>query len=188
MTLGTVAAAAQMPFFPAVYRAAIDALAALPVRVLVTLGEDADPAALGPPPPNVRLERWVPQEEVLRHAAAVVSHGGYGTTLGALAHGVPLVVVPLFSFDQWMNAAAVERAGAGVALGGNPAERPVFGVPDDEALAAIGPAVERAVGEPGFAAAARRLAAEMEQMPPPAAAVDVLDEIRRGDPLPTRPA
>jgi UDP:flavonoid glycosyltransferase YjiC (YdhE family) len=46
-------------------------------------------------------------------AAAVVCHGGYGSTLGALRHGVPLVVMPLFSSDQWVNAAAVARAGAG---------------------------------------------------------------------------
>jgi UDP:flavonoid glycosyltransferase YjiC (YdhE family) len=46
----------------------------------------------------------------------IVCRGGYGSTLGALRHGVPLVVMPLFSADQWVNAAAVARAGAGIAL------------------------------------------------------------------------
>jgi hypothetical protein len=49
-----------------------------------------------------------------------VGHGGFGTTMAALAHGVPMVVVPLFAIDQHYNAAAVARAGAGVALGEGP--------------------------------------------------------------------
>jgi glycosyltransferase len=50
------------------------------------------------------------------HVAAVVGHGGFGTTLAALAAGAPQVVVPLFSFDQFDNAARVAEVGAGVAL------------------------------------------------------------------------
>ena len=59
LTLGSVAG--SMGFFPGVYRAAIDALAPLDVRVLVTTGRDADPAELGPLPANVHAERWVAQ-------------------------------------------------------------------------------------------------------------------------------
>ena len=81
--------------------------------VLLTVGEDRDHGELGPLPDNVTVERWVPQDEVLPRAAAVVTHGGHGSTLGALAHGVPMVVLPLFSLDQWFNAEAVARAGAG---------------------------------------------------------------------------
>jgi hypothetical protein len=73
LTLGTVAPSTDL--FPAVYRTAIEALAALPVRVLVTVGREADPAALGPLPPAVRALSWVPQADVLAHAAAVASHG-----------------------------------------------------------------------------------------------------------------
>ncbi len=66
---------------------------------------------LGTPPPNVRVERWVDQNEVLTRATAVVCHGGGGTTLAA---GVPLVVVPSFSSDQHINARRVAASGSGV--------------------------------------------------------------------------
>src|SRR5205085_4793966 len=117
VTFGSVTADQHLPFFPELYRRAIDALAPVPARVLVTIGEARGVSELGPLPPNVRVERWVPQDEVLPHAAVVVGHGGHGTTLGALRHGVPQVVLPLFSLDQWANAAAVARTGAGRAVG-----------------------------------------------------------------------
>src|SRR5687767_13780292 len=105
-----------MPYFPALYRAAIDALAPLAVRILMTIGDERDHGELGRLPANVHVERWVAHDLVAPHASVVVGHGGYGTTLGTLRLGVPLVVVPLFSSDQWINAAAVAAAGAGVAL------------------------------------------------------------------------
>jgi UDP:flavonoid glycosyltransferase YjiC (YdhE family) len=113
VTFGSVAGA--LPPFAGVYRAALDALADLPVRVLLTTGA-ADPESLGPIPPNARVERWVPQAAVLARAAVAVGHGGFGTTFGALAAGVPPVVLPLFSSDQFANAAAVAATGAGLAV------------------------------------------------------------------------
>ena len=86
-------------------------------RVLVTVGRHADPAELGALPPNVHVERWVAQASVMPHAAAMVAHGGAGTTLAALAAGVPLVMLPL-SADQPINARHVAELGAGVALDG----------------------------------------------------------------------
>ncbi|WP_447007584.1 glycosyltransferase [Saccharothrix isguenensis] len=62
--------------------------------------------------PGVRVERFRPQQDVMPHADAVIGHGGFGTTMTALAGGVPRVVVPLFALDQFHNARAVERAGA----------------------------------------------------------------------------
>src|SRR4051812_45732376 len=110
----------QQVFFPGLYRAAIDAVADLPVRVLVTIGDTRDPADLGPLPPSVHVERWVAQAAVMPAAAAMVAHGGAGTTLTALAGGVPMAMIPLFS-DQPDNAARVADAGAGIVLTGGPA-------------------------------------------------------------------
>ncbi len=81
-TFGTVTAAAHLHYFPDFHRAAIAELADVDARVLLTIGEDRDLSELGPLPANVRVERWAPQDAVIPHAAAVVSHGGYGTTLG----------------------------------------------------------------------------------------------------------
>ncbi len=101
LTFGSVTAGAHLPFFPDLYRAAIEALADLPVRLLLTIGNDRDPAELGTElPENLRVEQWVSQDAVSPRAAAIICHGGYGTTLNALTHGRPLVFLPLFSTDH----------------------------------------------------------------------------------------
>ena len=119
---------------------------------LVTVGRDVEPDELGPLPPRVRVERFVPQAHILQRAVAVLSHGGSGTTLGALAHGLPLVLVPQAA-DQFDNAARAEKAGAAVVL--RPSE-----VTAESVRAALG----RVLGEPSFAEAARGIAAEIQEM------------------------
>ena len=113
VTFGTVAP--TMPGMMLLFRAVFDAVAGLPVRVLLTVGRELDIGQLGTPPKNVRIERWVDQVDVMTEAALVVCHGGAGTTLGALAAGVPMVIFPLFA-DQAANARCVVAAGAGVAV------------------------------------------------------------------------
>jgi UDP:flavonoid glycosyltransferase YjiC (YdhE family) len=177
VSFGSVTAGGHLPFYPALYRAAIEALAPLPARFLLTVGEERDHAELGALPPNVTVERWVPQDEVLHRAAAVVTHGGLGSTLGALAHGVPLVVLPLFSLDQWFNAAAVARAGAGVALDAERHSRRAVDLPDAVTLAALRPAVEHVLTDPAPRRAAQAIADEIRALPPVEDAVPALEAI-----------
>ena len=136
--------------YPGLYRAAIDAVAGLPVRVLVTVGRQADPAELGPLPENVRVERWVPMDQMLAGAAAFVTHGGAGTTLAALAAGVPMAVLPV-SADQPLNARLVAARGAGLAL----AE-----------AAALRPAVEELLGNRRYGDVARAIADDIAALAP----------------------
>jgi hypothetical protein len=151
--------------YPGVYRETIDALAGLPVRVLVTVGREADPTRLEPRPANVEVERWIPQNEVMPHAAAMVCHGGSGTVTMGLAAGIPMVVVPLFADQPW-NAARVAALGAGIALeGGRDAARD------------IGDAVRRMLLEPSFRASAQEVAAEMRALPPVDAAIHVVRDL-----------
>jgi hypothetical protein len=173
LTFGSVAAGVGL--FPELYRAAIDALAPLDVRILVTTGSDADPGALGPLPANVHAERWVPQDDVLRHARAMVGHGGYGTTLGALAYGLPQAFVPLFAFDQWINGRRVSALGAGIALEGEP--RLALQPPGPDVFAALPGAVERLLGEPQHRRAAEQVAAEMAALPAVEEAVELLEDL-----------
>ena len=84
-------------------RRAVEGVSSLPVRVLATVGPSADPAVLGDQPDHVRIERYVPQTRVLPHCRVVVSHGGSGTVLGALAVGLPQVCLPQGA-DQFQNA------------------------------------------------------------------------------------
>ncbi len=103
-TFGSVAAGLGLD----PYRVLLDAVDGLDLKVLLTTGEDVE---LGPVPANVRVERWVPQEQALARASLVVCHGGSGTVLGALAANIPLVIMPLFA-DQLANARALAGAGA----------------------------------------------------------------------------
>jgi UDP:flavonoid glycosyltransferase YjiC (YdhE family) len=149
VSFGSVAGG--LPLAAAAYRAALDAVAELPVRVLLTIGRRADPSLLGTLPHNVHVEAWVPQRDVLAHATAVVGHGGYGTTLGTLAAGLPSVLVPLFA-DQPFNARRVEEVGAGLSV---PAEAD-----------AIRSALEKVLADTSFRNAAAGIAAEMRGLPP----------------------
>jgi UDP:flavonoid glycosyltransferase YjiC (YdhE family) len=162
LSFGSVAP--TMDLFPGLYREAIDALAALPVRVLVTIGRKSDPAELGPLPAGVHVEPWVAQKDVMPYAAAMVCHGGSGTVTMGLAAGVPMVVVPLFADQPW-NAERVDAIGAGIALPGGP-----------DAMPGIGEAVHRVLAEPSYRAAAGRVATQMRALPPVDAAVAVVRE------------
>ena len=97
------------------WRELFAALGDIDVDAVATIGPHVDPEALGAVPSNVRVERFVPQADLLR-GSAVVSHGGAGTVLGAASHGRPQLVVPLFA-DQWENGVAVRDAGCGIVLG-----------------------------------------------------------------------
>ena len=108
VTSGTERTATTFP-----WRDVFAVIAGLDVDAVATIGSHVDPADVGPVPANVRLERFVPQADVLRRSAVVISHGGAGTVLGAASHGLPQFVVPLFA-DQWQNAVAVRDAGCGV--------------------------------------------------------------------------
>ena len=155
----------------------LEALAELPVRVLLTTGRAVDPAALGALPPNVHAESWIPQADVFRHAAVIVCHGGSGTTLGALAAGVPLVLVPLFA-DQGDNAAAVASAGAGIAVeavgAAATATIRVLTREDDEER--IWDAVATVLADPSYREVAARIADEQRSV---ASADAVLEDLIR---------
>lgn len=152
LTLGTVRHRSP------VLRDAVEALAALPVRLLVTLGPDGDPDVLGGvagQPAQVRVERWVHQPQVLEHCSVVVSHAGSGTFLGALAQGLPQLCLPQAA-DQFRNAEGGARSGAALVL--TPSEA------DPDAIAA---AVGRLLDEASFRAAAVRVAGDIAAMPSP---------------------
>lgn len=134
-------------------RTAVLAAASVAEDVLVTVGRGADPGDLGPVPTHVRVEHFVPQAEVLPTCAAVVCHGGSGTLLAALAHGIPVVCVPQGA-DQFANAANVGRLGAGVAVSGSAADGP-----------GLGEATAQVLRDPGPRRAARQLAQEIAGMP-----------------------
>jgi MGT family glycosyltransferase len=113
MTFGTVAAGEE--YARHVYAASVDALAGLPVTVLLTTGKNAPSDLVQNVPDNVVVRQFVPQAEIFEHAQLMVCHGGSGTVLGGLASGVPMIVVPLFA-DQPDNARCLASAGLCISI------------------------------------------------------------------------
>ena len=98
----------------AILQKVIDALSALPVRGLVTLGPTLEPDQFHTAP-NVVVRKSAPHAQVFREAVAVITPAGHRTLIRALAAGVPLICLPM-GRDQNDNAARVVARGAGLRL------------------------------------------------------------------------
>ena len=138
---------------PAIFNTALAGLAALDVNVLVTVGPQADPTMVIADPTWVRVERFAPLEQVLDHCDLVVAHGGAGTTLAALARGIPLVLLPQAT-DQFINAERAVAAGAAISL-----------APAEFSSEALYLAVRHVRNEPAYGLAAARIRDEVAAMP-----------------------
>jgi UDP:flavonoid glycosyltransferase YjiC (YdhE family) len=142
----------------------------LPVDVIATVGRNLDPAELGPQPGNVRVERHLPQVDVLPRCRAVVSHAGSGSVLGALAHGLPAVLLPMGA-DQPQNAARCEELGVARVL---------------DALTATPETIREAVADvlenPAYRSAAERIADEIAALPGPEHAAILAGQLAHHDP------
>jgi UDP:flavonoid glycosyltransferase YjiC (YdhE family) len=104
VTLGTIFNQESGDLFERIVRGVRD----LPVNVVATVGRELDPEVLGGQPPHVHVERYIPQAQLLPRCSLVVSHGGSGSVIGALAHGLPMVVIPIGA-DQPRNARRCEH-------------------------------------------------------------------------------
>lgn len=142
-----------------------EALGRLPVRGVITTGPAIEPAALTAPD-NVSVVRAAPHGEVLKHAAAVVTHGGHGTVAKSLAAGVPLACMPL-GRDQPDVAARVVRAGAGLRVDAG------------ADVGAIADATCRLLREPSYTEAARALATAIAAERREDRAVEELESLAR---------
>ena len=139
-----------------------------PLDAVITTVE-IDPAGFSPPP-NVRIERFVPHSPVLDRAACVVCHAGMGITQQALAHGVPVVAIP-FGRDQPEVARRVEVARAGVRL-------PASKLTPPRLRQAVRDAIDLKAG-------AERIAEAFAAAGGPTAAADALEKLAR-TPHPSR--
>lgn len=144
----------------------------LPVTLVVTTGREIDPAAFGPQPAHIRIERYVPQSQLLPRCSLMVSQAGSGGVIGALAHGVPMVLLPIGA-DQPANA---ERCAA---LGVARVLDPVGCAPET-----VREAARAVLADPACRSAAARMAREIAAMPDPAEAVPLLERLAGTTELP----
>lgn len=107
VSLSTLFFEGQQPTLQAI----LDALEGLPIRVIVTTGAVA-PETLRVSA-NVELHRYIPHDQIMPSVSLVIGHGGHSTTVRALAHGIPLLILPMHRLlDQAMVGKAVAAAGA----------------------------------------------------------------------------
>jgi UDP:flavonoid glycosyltransferase YjiC (YdhE family) len=144
-----------------VFRMVIEAVREDDIALIVTIGRANDPATLGPQPDNVLVHRYIPQGVLLPRCDAVVAHGGAGTTLGALAFGVPLLVLPQGA-DQYANAERVVAAGAGRQL-----------LRDELSIDAVRDSLHALLHDASYRRSAAHIQAEIRNMP------DAGDAVRR---------
>jgi UDP:flavonoid glycosyltransferase YjiC (YdhE family) len=168
LTLGT---SPQFNTRTAVFRSFIEGLAGEPVNLLVALGRNNDPVDYGPLPSNVRIERYIPQTLVFSRCDVVVCHGGSGSVMAAMTHGLPLVLVPIGA-DQPRNASRCADLGVAHVL--------------DEGT--LDPAVARAavrdvLDNPRYRQRAKELRVEIEGLPGPEQAVSFLEQLAAGHEL-----
>jgi UDP:flavonoid glycosyltransferase YjiC (YdhE family) len=137
----------------------------LPIQLVVTVGREIDPEEFGPQPGHVHIERYIPQAVLLPHCDVVVSHGGSGSVMGALTHGLPSVLIPLGA-DQPMNAARCE------ALGVARVQDAVGLTPESvrEAVAAL-------LADATYREHAEHVRKEIAALPGPAHAVELLEQL-----------
>jgi UDP:flavonoid glycosyltransferase YjiC (YdhE family) len=121
---------------------ALDALADLPVHVVATTGGIVAPNEVATPA-NAVVLNYAAHDPIMRRAALVMTHGGHGTAMRAMRHGVPMVVIPGLAGDQPFVAAAVQEWGAGRAL------------PGDAGADAMRTAAQEVLSTPSFRAKAK---------------------------------
>jgi UDP:flavonoid glycosyltransferase YjiC (YdhE family) len=148
-----------------VFEAILAGLRDEPLELIVTVGSDGDPAALGPQPDNVHVERFLPQGALLPLCDLVVSYCGSGAMLGTLGAGLPMLALPQGA-DQFLNAGRITATGTGLAL-----------MPEEATPAAIREAAAALLTDASVHTAARALQGEIEAMPAPATLIDGLEAL-----------
>ncbi len=137
-----------------------DAIGGKDVDAILTLGPAVSAEAIRVPS-NVEARLYADHDQLLPHCAAAVAHGGLGTTLRALSHGTPLLLLPL-GRDQQFNATRVVELGAGIRL------------PTEAAPAEIAASLDQPLGQPRFADSAETAAAAIAADKPDETATDAL--------------
>ncbi|MEU5283458.1 activator-dependent family glycosyltransferase [Streptomyces sp. NPDC020755] len=137
----------------------------LDVEVVATLPAELR-AELGTLPPNVRAVDFVPLNALLPSCSGIVHHGGSGTFMTALAHGVPQLIVPDMMWDAMEKAHALDRSGAGM-----------FVDAADVSPVLLRERVLALLDDPSYAAGARTVRTELIGTPSPNDIVPVLERL-----------
>ncbi|MFI2372070.1 glycosyltransferase [Streptomyces sp. NPDC018833] len=152
ITLGTIVS--QGPEAHRLLEQTLEATAAPDVEVVVAARPGTVPEEIAK---RAKAVQWLPVGLAAQNCDLIVHHGGSGTTMAALAHGVPQVICPSV-LDQKDNARRIEELGAGRLV---PVERALAGGGE------LARAVEEVLGDPAYAMSAAVLRDENDAAPAP---------------------
>ncbi|MDP9073811.1 MAG: glycosyltransferase [Actinomycetota bacterium] len=147
-----------------VFAAILEGLRDEQLNVIVTVGNNNDPADLGPQPGHVHVERFIPQALILPHCDVVINQGGTAI-LDILGHGLPVLVLPQGA-NQFHNAEACVTSGVGRAL-----------MPDQVTADAVRRELSTVLEEPSYRARAQAIRREFASMPGPATGVELVERL-----------
>jgi zeaxanthin glucosyltransferase len=147
-----------------VFKTIAEACSGLDVQLVLSLGGGIDPTRLGTLPGDPIVVSYAPQLQLLKRAAAVITHAGLNTVLESLAEGVPLVAVPLGN-DQPGVAARVAAQGAGIVISRRKLN-----------IQRLRNSTRSILEDPQYQTAARRLQTEMQKINGPETAADIIED------------
>jgi UDP:flavonoid glycosyltransferase YjiC (YdhE family) len=142
----------------------LDALADFQIHVVATTAGIVAPSELAVPNNAVVLD-YAAHDPIMKRAALVVTHGGHGTAMRALRHGVPMILIPGLAGDQPFVAAAMQEFGAGLAL------------PGDAGVETIRAAAQQILSTPSFKQSARERAKALAGVDGAANAADEVESL-----------
>jgi len=161
VTLGTVPASSR----PELLQRLVDAATDVAASIVVSTGPNPVDV-IGSGRPGVHAVQYLPQSLVLPNVDAVVAHGGAGTTVGAILHGLPQLALPGIAPSQRASAARVVAVGAGLQLDW-----------DDATPDALREAITSLLEDPHIATAAQAARDDIDRLPRPP---DVVPLLTRG--------
>ncbi len=167
--------------------ACIQALADLDADVVVGAGHQELPRPL---PANFIPLSYVPGQALARRADVMIHHGGHGSTLTALAAGIPALIIPTYS-ERESNARRAAALGAALCLVPQTEDSHAQHEPEPALVTEMGGASKQL--DPGLVAdaittlledqrysdSAQVAAQELARLPGPVGAADIIEALPR---------
>jgi UDP:flavonoid glycosyltransferase YjiC (YdhE family) len=162
LTLGTVDFYNNAPHLISLI---LDSLKHEKIKILLTTGDTLSPDQFSQYQ-NVLAVPFIPHHVLLPYCDAVICHGGAGTTIASLIHGLPLLIIPRGGASQYRNAFHCSVAGAGCNLIGS-----------EISHEKIAHCTRRLLYDPTFGVAAAKIRREIEAMPGKAEVVAFIESL-----------
>lgn len=144
---------------PELYRTAVEAALATGHYVVAATSFD-----FGIDHPSLKILDWVSMDRLMEVTDLFVHHGGWGSTVAAMASGTPSVLIPLGA-EQPIQAVRLAATGAGT------------WIPGDKIADDLQPAIEAVLDNDVYRLNAQRLQKEIAEMPPAAEVVPLLERL-----------